>query len=244
MNLKVFDLWRCLMFVASPQVLESKMVVSSPAISKPQPPPYGSHLITANSASSLERRKDAPPPLRPLPNPPAPAWPRTTPSSTGSSSQQIQQRISVPPSPTLQPNMPLFPPGLSERLDPPPAVAVRPFIPDRGSRPQSPRKGPPTMNSSSIYHMYLQQAAPKSQPLKPALKAGEWWTDAPVRYKPHCERSIETLGFHDSIDQYRNSFIWMIQIQMLFKLLECPHRSTNTHTQTHTQTGTNFIVAE
>ncbi|KAK9531580.1 hypothetical protein VZT92_010999 [Zoarces viviparus] len=27
------------------------------------------------------------------------------------------------------------------------------------------------MNSSSIYHMYLQQAAPKSQPLKPALKA-------------------------------------------------------------------------
>ncbi|XP_047194031.1 protein phosphatase 1, regulatory subunit 13Bb isoform X4 [Hippoglossus stenolepis] len=153
------------------KVLESKMVVSSPAISKPQPPPYGSHLITANSASSLERRKDAPPPPRPLPNPPAPAWPRTTPSSTGSSSQQIQQRISVPPSPTLQPNMPLFPPGLSERLDPPPAVAVRPFIPDRGSRPQSPRKGPPTMNSSSIYHMYLQQAAPKSQPLKPALKA-------------------------------------------------------------------------
>lgn len=27
------------------------------------------------------------------------------------------------------------------------------------------------MHSSSIYHMYLQQAAPKSQPLKPALKA-------------------------------------------------------------------------
>ncbi|XP_060947755.1 protein phosphatase 1, regulatory subunit 13Bb [Limanda limanda] len=153
------------------KVLESKMSVSSPAISKPQPPPYGSHLITANSASSLERRKDVPPPPRPLPHPPAPAWPRNAPSSTGSSSQQIQQRISVPPSPPLQPNMPLFPPGLSERLDPPPAVAVRPFLPDRGSRPQSPRKGPPTMNSSSIYHMYLQQAAPKSQPLKPALKA-------------------------------------------------------------------------
>lgn len=152
------------------KVLESKMAVSSPAIPKPQPPPYGSHHISATSASSLERRRDAPPPLRPLPNPPAPAWPRTPPS-TGSSSQQIQQRISVPPSPTLQPNVPLFPPGLSERLDPPPAVAVRPFIPDRGSRPQSPRKGPPTMHSSSIYHMYLQQAAPKSQPLKPALKA-------------------------------------------------------------------------
>ncbi|KAM9840705.1 protein phosphatase 1, regulatory subunit 13Bb isoform 2-T2 [Aulostomus maculatus] len=151
------------------KVLDSKMSVSSPAISKPQPPPYGSHLTSANSASSLERRKDAPLP-RPLPNPPAPAWPRVLPS-TGSSSQQIQQRISVPPSPTFQPNVPLFPPGMSERLDPPPAVAVRPFIPDRGSRPQSPRKGPATMNSSSIYHMYLQQAAPKTQPLKPALKA-------------------------------------------------------------------------
>ncbi|KAM4632729.1 protein phosphatase 1, regulatory subunit 13Bb isoform 3-T3 [Polymixia lowei] len=155
---------------AADKVLEPKMTVSSPAISKPQPPPYGSHLTSATSASSLERRKDAPPPPRPLPNPPAPAWPRVPPT-TGSSSQQIQQRISVPPSPTFQPNSPLFPPGLSERLDPPLAVAVRPFIPDRGSRPQSPRKGPATMNSSSIYHMYLQQAAPKSQPLKPALKA-------------------------------------------------------------------------
>lgn len=145
--------------------------MASPAIPKPQPPPYGSHLTSATSASSLDRRKDAPPP-RPLPNPPAPAWPRVPPT-TGSSSQQIQQRISVPPSPTFQPNAPLFPPGLSERLDPPPAVAVRPFIPDRGSRPQSPRKGPATMNSSSIYHMYLQQAAPKSQPPKPALKAGK-----------------------------------------------------------------------
>ncbi|CAG5928068.1 unnamed protein product [Menidia menidia] len=151
------------------KVLDSKIPSSSPAIPKPQPPPYGSHLTSSNTASSLERRKDAPPP-RPLPNPPAPAWPRAPPP-TGSSSQQIQQRISVPPSPTFQPNTPLFPPGLSERLDPPPAVAVRPFIPDRGSRPQSPRKGPPTVNSSSIYHMYLQQAAPKSQPLKPALKA-------------------------------------------------------------------------
>ncbi|XP_030577406.1 protein phosphatase 1, regulatory subunit 13Bb isoform X1 [Archocentrus centrarchus] len=152
------------------KVLDSKMAVTSPAINKPQPPPYGSHLTSANSASSLERRKDAPPPPRPLPNPPAPAWPRVPPS-TGSSSQQIQQRISVPPSPTFQPNAPLFPSGMSERLDPPPAVAVRPFIPDRGSRPQSPRKGPPTMNSSSIYHMYLQQSAPKIQPLKPAIKA-------------------------------------------------------------------------
>ncbi|XP_061125530.1 protein phosphatase 1, regulatory subunit 13Bb isoform X2 [Syngnathus typhle] len=150
------------------KVLESKTAASSPSLSKPQPPPYGSHH---SSASSLERRKDAPPPPpRQLPNPPAPTWPRVAPTS-GSSSQQIQQRISVPPSPTFQPHAPLFPPGMSERLDHPPAVAVRPFIPDRGSRPQSPRKGPATMNSSSIYHMYLQQAAPKSQPLKPALKA-------------------------------------------------------------------------
>ncbi|XP_015228340.1 PREDICTED: apoptosis-stimulating of p53 protein 1 isoform X2 [Cyprinodon variegatus] len=153
----------------SDKVLDPKLAVSSPAITKPQPPPYGSHLSSGSTASSLERRKDAPPP-RPLPNPPAAAWPRLPPS-TGSSSQQIQQRISVPPSPTFQPNVPLFPPMLSERLDPPPAVAVRPFIPDRGTRPQSPRKGPPTVNSSSIYHMYLQQAAPKSQPLKPAVKA-------------------------------------------------------------------------
>lgn len=165
------------------------MAVSSPAISKPQPPPYGSHLTSANSASSLDRRKDAPPP-RPLPNPPAPAWPRVPPA-TGSSSQQIQQRISVPPSPTFQPSAPLFPPGLGERLDPPPAVAVRPFIPDRGSRPQSPRKGPPTMNSSSIYHMYLQQAAPKSQPLKPALKAGA--SDETVNEFLHKKFIIENV---------------------------------------------------
>ncbi|XP_029902638.1 protein phosphatase 1, regulatory subunit 13Bb isoform X2 [Myripristis murdjan] len=149
------------------KVLDSKLAVS-PAISKPQPPPYGSHLTSTTSGTSTERRKDAPAP-RPLPNAPAPAWPRVAPS-TGSSSQQIQQRISVPPSPTFQPNSPLFPPGLSERLDPPLAVAVRPFIPDRGSRPQSPRKGPATMHSSSIYHMYLQQAH-KSQPPKPTLKA-------------------------------------------------------------------------
>ncbi|XP_045551732.1 protein phosphatase 1, regulatory subunit 13Bb isoform X4 [Salmo salar] len=149
------------------KVLDSnKMTISSPvAPSKPQPPPYGSHLTSAGSTSSLDRRPG------PLPNPPGPVWPRVPPS-TGSSSQQIQQRISVPPSPTFQPNSPLFPPGLpGDRPDPVLAVAVRPFVPDRGSRPQSPRKGPATMNSSSIYHMYLQQAAPKSYPLKPALKA-------------------------------------------------------------------------
>ncbi|XP_063079628.1 protein phosphatase 1, regulatory subunit 13Bb [Engraulis encrasicolus] len=149
----------------------------------------------SGSTSSLELRKDvipsrpgpssspassAPPgglgvgggPPNPLP--PLPAWPRTsTGPPQGSSSQQIQQRISVPPSPTFQPSSPLFPPGGGERADHPPlAVAVRPFIPDsKGSRPQSPRKGPATMNSSSIYHMYLQQHGPKNYPLKPAVRA-------------------------------------------------------------------------
>ncbi|XP_051908987.1 protein phosphatase 1, regulatory subunit 13Bb isoform X2 [Hippocampus zosterae] len=145
---------------------DSKTPASSPTAAKAQPPPYGSHL-------SLERRKDAP--RQPAKPPPA-AWPRAPTGGGGSSSQQIQQRISVPPSPTFQhPHAPLFPAGTGtgagERPEHPPAAAVRPFVPDRGSRPQSPRKGPATMNSSSIYHMYLQQAAPKSQPLKPALKA-------------------------------------------------------------------------
>ncbi|XP_066533147.1 protein phosphatase 1, regulatory subunit 13Bb isoform X2 [Hoplias malabaricus] len=166
------------------KIPEANKLGSAPPPCKPQPPPYGAHtsshpLSSANSGStsSLDRRKDIP--LRPapghsnnLPNtnpPPPPAWPRVGPS-TGSSSQQIQQRISVPPSPTYQPNSPLFPPG--ERPDPLLAVAVRPFIPDKGSRPQSPRKGPATMNSSSIYHMYL-QGVPKNYPFgnKPAVKA-------------------------------------------------------------------------
>ncbi|XP_029568955.1 apoptosis-stimulating of p53 protein 1-like isoform X4 [Salmo trutta] len=65
--------------------------------------------------------------------------------------------------------------GEGERPDPLPAGAVRPYVPDRSSsRPQSPRKGPATMNSSSIYHMYLQQpAAAKSYPTggRSAVKA-------------------------------------------------------------------------
>uniref|UniRef100_A0AAR2KWF5 SH3 domain-containing protein n=1 Tax=Pygocentrus nattereri TaxID=42514 RepID=A0AAR2KWF5_PYGNA len=85
------------------------------------------------------------------------SWQRGPPAC-GSSSQQIQQRITVPPSPTSTTS--LFP--QADRTEPPLAVAVRPFIPDRGSRPQSPRKGPATMNSSSIYHMYLQQPASKN----------------------------------------------------------------------------------
>ncbi|XP_033844082.1 apoptosis-stimulating of p53 protein 1-like isoform X3 [Periophthalmus magnuspinnatus] len=87
-------------------------------------------------------------------------WPRSssnaTPSSSSSSSaQQIQQRISVPPSQgSLSPK--------TERTDHPPAVAVRPYVPEHSSRPQSPRKGPATMNSSSIYSMYLHQPQAKN----------------------------------------------------------------------------------
>uniref|UniRef100_A0A8C9X6X0 Protein phosphatase 1, regulatory subunit 13Ba n=1 Tax=Sander lucioperca TaxID=283035 RepID=A0A8C9X6X0_SANLU len=97
-------------------------------------------------------------------------WPRSTAANatsssslSSSSSQQIQQRISVPPNSSQgsasQPS-PLSP--QTERTDPPPAVAVRPYVPDHPSRPQSPRKGPATMNSSSIYSMYLQQPQAKN----------------------------------------------------------------------------------
>uniref|UniRef100_A0A3Q3VVV7 SH3 domain-containing protein n=1 Tax=Mola mola TaxID=94237 RepID=A0A3Q3VVV7_MOLML len=100
-------------------------------------------------------------------------WPRSnaanatssSSSSSTSSLQQIHQRISVPsnsnqgPASTSQAS-PLSP--QIERTDPPPAVAVRPYVPDLPSRPQSPRKGPATMNSSSIYSMYLQHPQAKN----------------------------------------------------------------------------------
>ncbi|KAJ7991087.1 hypothetical protein DPEC_G00293600 [Dallia pectoralis] len=137
----------------------SKLPVGS--LSK-RPPIYGTypapsgHPSIVGSTSSLPR--SAPATL---------AWQRSAPAPPGSSSQQIQHRISVPPSPTLLS-------GQGERPDPPLAVAVRPYVPDRSlSRPQSPRKGPATMNSSSIYSMYLQQPAAKSYPVggRSSLKA-------------------------------------------------------------------------
>ncbi|XP_066532061.1 protein phosphatase 1, regulatory subunit 13Ba isoform X2 [Hoplias malabaricus] len=126
-----------------------KLLGTVTALSR-QPQIYGTypsvgHHSTVCATSSLPR--SAPGTL---------SWQRAPP---GSSSQQIQQRISVPPSPS---GPPLVPPA--ERTDPPLAAAVRPFVTDRGSRPQSPRKGPATMNSSSIYHMYLQQSASKNYP--------------------------------------------------------------------------------
>ncbi|CAF90261.1 unnamed protein product, partial [Tetraodon nigroviridis] len=66
---------------------------------------------------------------------------------------------SLGPAPSSQPSASS---PQAERTDPPPAVAVRPYIPDHPSRPQSPRKGPASMNSSSIYSMYLQQPQAKS----------------------------------------------------------------------------------
>ncbi|TRY94087.1 hypothetical protein DNTS_027316 [Danionella cerebrum] len=130
-----------------------KLLGTVTALSKQPQPIYGTypsagHHSTVCATSSLPR--SAPGTL---------GWQRGPPSS-GSTSQQIQQRITVPPCPMAQSGTALFPHG--ERTDPPLAVAVRPFIPDRGSRPQSPRKGPATMNSSSIYNMYLQQPISKS----------------------------------------------------------------------------------
>ncbi|TWW71712.1 Apoptosis-stimulating of p53 protein 1 [Takifugu flavidus] len=94
-------------------------------------------------------------------------WPRSSTAnaaSSSSSSSSSLQRISISPNSTQGP-APSQPSPLSpqtERSDLPPAVAVRPYIPDHPSRPQSPRKGPATMNSSSIYSMYLQQPQAKN----------------------------------------------------------------------------------
>ncbi|KAL2099264.1 hypothetical protein ACEWY4_005744 [Coilia grayii] len=142
----------------------NRLVGAVTALSKQPHPTYGTypsagHHSTVCSTSSLPR--SAPATL---------AWQRSPPTPR-SASQQIQQRISVPPSPSSGAGSSAFPGG--ERPDPPLAAAVRPFVTDRGSRPQSPRKGPATMNSSSIYHMYLQPAAKgyASSSSRPAVKA-------------------------------------------------------------------------
>ncbi|XP_067895114.1 protein phosphatase 1, regulatory subunit 13Bb isoform X1 [Heterodontus francisci] len=150
-----------------------KVLPSVPSAVKQLPQSYGPHpkssLMAIGSTNSLERMKDSTQPrpsMGSVSNITSANWQRPIqppqPASTfqASASQQIQQRITVPPSPTYQPaGSPLFPAG-DNRPDPPLAVAVRPFLTDKGSRPQSPRKGPQTVNSSSIYSMYLQQATP------------------------------------------------------------------------------------
>ncbi|XP_068436231.1 apoptosis-stimulating of p53 protein 1-like isoform X2 [Clinocottus analis] len=121
--------------------------------------PSATHQVAGHHCATSSLPRSAPGTL---------GWPRSnasnaTSSSSSSALQQIQQRISIPPSSmqgsTSQPSS-LSP--QTERTDPPPAVAVRPYVPDHPSRPQSPRKGPATMNSSSIYSMYLQQPQPKN----------------------------------------------------------------------------------
>lgn len=158
----------------------------APGISKPLPPSYGAYPspapVSPGATNSLERRKEGslPRPSAGLPGRQKPApLPAMGSTHQPGSSQQIQQRISVPPSPTYPPaGPPAFPAGDS-KPEPPLTVAIRPFLADKGSRPQSPRKGPQTVNSSSIYSVYLQQATPPKnyQPtahstLNKAVKAG------------------------------------------------------------------------
>nr|XP_008166423.1 apoptosis-stimulating of p53 protein 1 isoform X7 [Chrysemys picta bellii] len=144
-----------------------KVPPTIPGVSKQLPQNYGTYPspvpLGTGSTNSLERRKDGSLPRpgssitnrqRPIPLPPS------SNIHQPSSSQQIQQRISVPPSPTYQPSGPSSFPGGDGRPELPLTVAIRPFLADKGSRPQSPRKGPQTVNSSSIYSMYLQQATP------------------------------------------------------------------------------------
>ncbi|XP_069494283.1 apoptosis-stimulating of p53 protein 1 isoform X2 [Ambystoma mexicanum] len=148
--------------------LGSEMGKISPPISKQLAHNYGTYPspvpLGVGSTNSLERRKDGSLPRpgstlqnrqRPLPIPPS------TSTHQPGTSQQIQQRISVPPSPTYHsPASPFFPSG-DTRPDIPITVAIRPFLAEKeSSRPQSPRKGPQTVNSSSIYSMYLQQSTP------------------------------------------------------------------------------------
>ncbi|XP_062947520.1 apoptosis-stimulating of p53 protein 1 isoform X2 [Cynocephalus volans] len=138
-----------------------------PGVGKQPPPSYGTYPspspLGPGSTSSLERRKEGslPRPSAGLPGRQKPApLPQAGSAPQPGSSQQIQQRISVPPSPTYPPaGPPAFPAG-DGKPELPLTVAIRPFLADKGSRPQSPRKGPQTVNSSSIYSMYLQQATP------------------------------------------------------------------------------------
>ncbi|XP_019494761.1 PREDICTED: apoptosis-stimulating of p53 protein 1 isoform X1 [Hipposideros armiger] len=139
----------------------------APGVGKPLPPSYGAYPgpapVGPGATNSLERRKEGslPRPSAGLPSRQKPApLPAVGSTHQPGSSQQIQQRISVPPSPTYPPaGPPAFPAG-DGKPEPPLTVAIRPFLADKGSRPQSPRKGPQTVNSSSIYSVYLQQATP------------------------------------------------------------------------------------
>ncbi|KAM8834416.1 LOW QUALITY PROTEIN: apoptosis-stimulating of p53 protein 1-like [Synchiropus picturatus] len=113
--------------------------------------PSATHQATAHHCSTSSLPRSAPGTL---------GWPRSSGSPTSS-----QQRVSISPNSSPGSASTSQPSALTtqtERTEPPPAVAVRPYVPDHPSRPQSPRKGPATMNSSSIYSMYLQQPQSKT----------------------------------------------------------------------------------
>ncbi|XP_028293144.1 apoptosis-stimulating of p53 protein 1-like isoform X3 [Gouania willdenowi] len=105
--------------------------------------PSANHQAAVHHCSTSSLPRSAPGTL---------GWPRSSPTSTTSCSQQIPPNASQGSS-----SLSVHP----ERTDLPPAAAVRPYFPEHPSRPQSPRKGPATMNSSSIYSMYLQQPQAK-----------------------------------------------------------------------------------
>ncbi|XP_058511274.1 apoptosis-stimulating of p53 protein 1 [Ochotona princeps] len=138
-----------------------------PGVGRQLPPGYGAYPSPPPTApaptGSLERRKEG---SLPRAGTSTAGWqkpvslPPTASAPLPGSSQQIQQRISVPPSPTYPPTAPPAFPAGDGKPELPLTVAIRPFLADKGSRPQSPRKGPQTVNSSSIYSVYLQQATP------------------------------------------------------------------------------------
>lgn len=111
---------------------------------------------------------------------------------------------SLGPAPSSQPS-PLSP--QTERTEPPPAVAVRPYIPDHPSRPQSPRKGPATMNSSSIYSMYLQQPQAKnygSLSNRTTVKAGKLrlkYVCVSCRHRGRNEKSMSPRSLQSTVSQ-------------------------------------------
>ncbi|XP_027594767.1 apoptosis-stimulating of p53 protein 2 isoform X1 [Pipra filicauda] len=73
-------------------------------------------------------------------------------------SQQIQQRISVPPAGSSSSQDQILP---SSKQESPPAAAVRPFTPQPAKETsQPPFRKPQTVAASSIYSMYTQQQTP------------------------------------------------------------------------------------
>lgn len=73
-------------------------------------------------------------------------------------SQQIQQRISVPPAGSSSSQDQILP---SSKQESPPAAAVRPFTPQPSKETSLPPfRKPQTVAASSIYSMYTQQQTP------------------------------------------------------------------------------------